>query len=190
MTTPSCMRDQSHCSVWQIAIASIRRTTTMTLPDGHPQWFLWAPLAAALAHICEEFVWPGGFMNWYRRYRGPSVRSITPRFLVIVNVILLVVCVDAALVTGTPFGVAYWIAVSAILASNGVWHLWAAIRGRMYSPGMVTGLVFYVPLVIYGSVHFLKSSSVSIASAVVALLIGGSYPLWSAVFHGRGGSVV
>jgi hypothetical protein len=158
----------------------------MTLLESHPQWLLWAPLAAALAHILEEFVWPRGFMSWYRRYRGPSAHRITPSFLVIVNAILLAVCVNAALATDTSFGVAYWIAVSAILASNGVWHLWAGVRGRTYSPGMVTGLVLYVPLVIYGSVHFLKSGSVSIGGAVVALLIGGSYPLWSAMVHAGG----
>jgi len=149
----------------------------MTLPEGYPQWLLWAPLAVAVLHIFEEFVWPGGFMNWYRRYRGTSAGSITPRFLLIVNVILLAV------------GVAYWIAVSAILASNGLWHLWAAVRGRGYSPGMVTGLVLYVPLAIYGCIHFLRSGSVSIGSAVVALLIGGSYPFWSAMFHARGRGV-
>ena len=161
----------------------------MTLPDSHPQWLLWGPLAAALAHICEEFVWPGGFMSWYRRYRGPSVHSITPRFLVIVNVILLAVCIDAAFVTTTRYGVAYWIAVSAILASNGVWHLWAAFKGREYSPGTVTGLVLYIPLAIYGCIYFLRSGSVSYGSAAVALLIGGSYPSWSAMFHRRGRSI-
>ena len=158
----------------------------MTLPERPPQWLLWAPLAAALVHICEEFVWPGGFMSWYRRYRGPSSSSITPRFLVIVNVVLLAVCVNAAVATDTPFGVAYWIGVTAILASNGVWHLWAAVRGRGYSPGVVTGVLLYVPLAIYGSVHFLESGSVSTGSAVVALLVGGSYPLGSVLFHGRG----
>ena len=160
----------------------------MTLPESHPQWLLWAPLAAAVVHIFEEFVWPGGFMSWYRRYRGPSISSITPRFLIIVNVILLAVCVNAAVATDTSFGAAYWIAVSAILASNGLWHLWAAIRGRVYSPGMVTGLVLYIPLAIYGCIHFLASGAVSVGGAVVALLIGGSYPLWSAIFHGRGRS--
>ena len=182
------MRDIRHCSVSRTTLASIRRTTTLTLPESHPQWLLWAPLAAAAAHIFEEFVWPGGFMSWYRRYREPSVSSITPRFLVIVNVILLSVCVNAALATSTSFGVAYWIAVSAILASNGLWHLWAAVRGSSYSPGMVTGVVLYLPLVIYGCVHFLKSGSVPIGSAIVALLIGGSYPFWSAIFHARGRS--
>jgi uncharacterized protein with HXXEE motif len=163
--------------------------SSMILTDTR-HWLLWAPLGAAVTHIFEEFVWPGGFMNWYRQYRGLSVSSITPRFLTIVNVVLLAVCVNAALAANTPFGIAYWIAISGILASNGVWHLWAAVRSRVYSPGMVTGLLLYVPLAIYGCTYFLKSGSVSIGGAVMALLIGGSYPLWSAVFHARSRSTV
>jgi hypothetical protein len=153
--------------------------------DGHHLWLLWAPLGAAVVHILEEFVWPGGFMNWYRRYRGPSVTSITPRFLIIVNVVLLAVCLNVAFVDDTPIGVAYWIGISAILASNGLWHVWAAVKGRVYSPGMVTGLLLFVPLAVYGCIHFVRSGSVSIGGAVTALLIGGSYPWWSAVYHAQ-----
>jgi hypothetical protein len=124
-------------------------------------------------------------MNWYRRYRGPAASRITSRFLTIINVVLLAVCVNAAFGANTPFGVAYWIAISAILASNGLWHLWAAVRSGVYSPGMITGLLLYVPLAIFGCIHFLKSGSVSIGSAVAALLIGGSYPWWSWFLHTR-----
>src|ERR1035441_1296701 len=113
----------------------------MTLIDSNYHWLLWAPLGAAVSHMFEEFVWPSGFMSWYRWYRGTSVSSITPRLLIITNVVLLAVCVDAAFVADTPIGAAYWIGVSAILASNGLWHVWAAVKGRVYSPGMVTGLL-------------------------------------------------
>jgi hypothetical protein len=53
------------------------------------RWFAWAPFATAVAHIFEEFVFPGGFMSWYRRYRGPAAASVNPRFLVIINFVLL-----------------------------------------------------------------------------------------------------
>ena len=68
-------------------------------------WLPWGPLGAALAHICEEFLWPGGFVNWYRRYRRPLVSSVTPRLLIMVNVVLIVVCTNAALAIETPFAV-------------------------------------------------------------------------------------
>ncbi|MDQ2890921.1 MAG: HXXEE domain-containing protein [Gemmatimonadota bacterium] len=152
-------------------------------------WLLWAPLSAAILHIVEEFVWPGGFMRWYKHYRGASVSSITPRFLMIINLILLAACWNAAVAAGTQpttqFAIAYWIAISAILCSNGVWHLWAAAKSRTYSPGTITGLILYIPLSIYGFVYFLRSGFISIGGALVAVLIGSSYPWWSAAFHGR-----
>jgi hypothetical protein len=123
-------------------------------------------------------------MTWYRRYRRPSVASIMPHLLIIMNV-LLIVCANEAFADGTAFGTTHWIATSAILASNGLWHVWAAVRVRVYSPGMVTGMLLYVPLAIYGCTHFLRSGSVRIGSAVTAVLIGGSYPWWPAVYHAR-----
>jgi hypothetical protein len=147
--------------------------------------FFWAPLGAAVAHSFEEFVWPSGFMNWYWQYRRPSVTSITPRFLTIVKRRLLTVCVNAALAGDTPIGIAYWIGVSAIIASNGLCHVWAAVKGRVYSPGIVTGLLLYVPLAVYGCIHFLKSGSVFGWSNITTFLIGGSYSRWSAVYHDR-----
>ena len=45
------------------------------------KWLAWAPLGAAALHVSEEFLLPGGFMDWYRRYRPLVQRSITPRFL-------------------------------------------------------------------------------------------------------------
>jgi hypothetical protein len=55
-------------------------------------WLAWAPLATAMAHMFEEFVLPGGFMSWYSRYRGSEATSVNPRFLVIINFVLLAVC--------------------------------------------------------------------------------------------------
>ncbi|MGD0546595.1 MAG: HXXEE domain-containing protein [Terracidiphilus sp.] len=152
--------------------------------EGSFQWLLWAPLGAAAAHIFEEFVCPGGFKSWCQRYRGVNSAKITPRFLIIINAVLLAACINAA-TADDPIGFAYWIGISAVLASNGVWHLWAAVRSRSYSPGMVTGLIVYLPLAIFGFVHFMSSSLVSRGNAVAALLIGGSYPLWSALFHAK-----
>ena len=48
-------------------------------------WVFWAPLGAASLHIIEEFVYPGGFAAWDRRYRPGMRKSITPRFHIIIN---------------------------------------------------------------------------------------------------------
>jgi hypothetical protein len=145
-------------------------------------WLRWAPLGAASLHIIEEFVFPGGFAAWYRRYRLDASR-ITARFLVIINAALLVMCGDVALLGRTPLGIAYWLGIAALLCSNGCWHAWASYRQRAYSPGVITGLTIYLPLAVYGYVEFLRSGAASIRTALTAGIIGSSYQIWSAAYH-------
>jgi hypothetical protein len=160
----------------------------MTLAEMAPagRWLLWAPLAAACAHIVEEFAWPGGFMAWYREYRGPAASRITPRFLVFINAALLIGCWDAAAATDTPVTRAFWLAMCAVLGANGCWHVWAAVRTRRYSPGVVTGVLLYIPLAAYGFATSIGSGRVAAGTAAASALIGASYPIWSAIFHASG----
>ena len=145
-------------------------------------WLLWAPLAAASLHMSEEFLVPGGFLAWYRGYRADPSR-INRRFLAIVNVVLLAVCCDIGLLGRTPLGIAYWLAISALLCSNGIWHLWASYKSRTYSPGVVTGVALYVPLAVFGYSYFVRSGAASPGVAALACAIGGSYQFWSAAYH-------
>jgi hypothetical protein len=151
-------------------------------------WLAWAPLAAASCHIFEEFVWPGGFAAWYRQYRSNASR-ITTRMLVIVNVALLAACVNYALVANTQFGVAALLGLSALLCSNGLWHAWASVKTHTVSPGVVTGILLYVPLMIVEFNVYLRAGRVSVRVAALAAAIGGSYHLWSALYH-RGASLI
>lgn len=145
-------------------------------------WLPWAPLAAAILHMSEEFIYPGRFAEWYRRYRANASR-ITSRFLVIINALLLIACVDVGILGRTTAGAVYWLIIAALLCSNGIWHAWASCKSRSYSPGVVTGVTIYVPLALYGYGHFLRSGAVSIGTALVAVIAGGSYHFWSALYH-------
>jgi hypothetical protein len=154
------------------------RVNSETMMD----WLSWAPLGAVVFHIFEEFVYPGGFVAWYRRYRVDASR-ITTRFLVIINAALLIACWDIAILGRRGAGVSYWLTIAALTFSNGCWHAWASFKSREYSPGVITGVAIYVPLGIYGYNHFLRSGMVSMTTALVAAIIGGSYHFWSALFH-------
>ena len=147
-----------------------------------PDWVPWAPLAAALLHIFEEFVYPGGFVGWYRRYRV-DVSRITARLLIIINAALLLACWDVAILLRRGVGVPYWLTIAALTGSNGCWHAWASVKSREYSPGTITGIAMYVPLCIYGYYHFLRSGAASMTTALIAAAVGCSYHFWSALFH-------
>ena len=145
-------------------------------------WLPWAPFVAACCHIFEEFVWPGGFMDWYRRYRlNPS--RITKRMLVIVNIALLAACVNYALVADTRWGATALLGLCALLCSNGLWHAWASVKTHTVSPGVVTGILLYVPLMIVEFNAYLQARRVSIWLAGAAAGAGSSYHVWSALYH-------
>jgi hypothetical protein len=162
-------------------------------------WLWWAPLIAALLHMTEEFVLPGGFGDWDRAYR-PAIRSsITPRLHVVVNLLLVALCVSVGLAglgeagaTLGPLGVrsavpaglsgAAWIALAALLFSNAVFHVVGTIRSRRYSPGVVTGVLVYAPLAVYGGWRFVHGG-MPITTALAAAVLGGSYHLWASIGH-------
>jgi hypothetical protein len=138
----------------------------------------WAPLGAAILHIVEEFVYPGGFAAWDRRYRPGIKKSITPRFHVIINVLFLIVCYDVGALRRSPWGVPLWLVVTALQFSNAVWHVVGSVRTRSYSPGVLTGLLLYLPLCVYGYVKFVTSRQTSVPVAILAFAVGSSYQLW------------
>ena len=113
--------------------------------DGGPTqvitWLYWAPFGAASLHIVEEFVYPGGFAAWDRRYRPGIRNSITLRFHVIINSLLLVACYDVWALRSSPIGVAAWLIVTTLLFANAVWHVVGSVKTRSYSPGVLTGLL-------------------------------------------------
>lgn len=152
-------------------------------------WLWWAPFAAAVLHILEEFVYPGGFAEWDRSYRPAIRNSITPRFHIIINGALLLLCAQVGLLAGTDdikartIGVALWLALAALLFSNALFHVVGTIRTRRRSPGLVTAVVLYVPMAIVGYWQFIGSGEASWGIAIAAGLVGGSYHLWASLIH-------
>lgn len=145
----------------------------------------WFPLFAATLHIVEEFVWPGGFAAWYRGYRPDIAASVSNRFLFWINAALLLACFSAGIDGPSPYGAALFLTVTALLFANGLFHLVATVKRRRYSPGVVTGVVLYLPLAIIGYAMILRSHLASPGTAVVAVILGGSYQFISWGIHRR-----
>jgi hypothetical protein len=150
-----------------------------------PTVFLWLPFFAIAAHLIEEFVWPGGFAQWYRAYPPGYSTPVTVRLLVIVNAVFVGLALLPPLLGATPQGFAYWVVVAAIAAANALFHLRATIVTRRYSPGVVTGLALYLPLAVAGIVYLLRLHLVAFATLGQAVLIGIGYSVWSTWKHRR-----
>ena len=150
-----------------------------------PTAIRWLPLCAVLLHLFEEFVWPGGFAEWYRWYRPERAASVTTRFLVWINVLFVLMALIPVAMGFRPYGVAFWLVVASIAAANGLFHLWAMFRTRRYSPGVVTGCIVYLPLAVFGFVYFWRAGLANVALLLQAAIIGPAYNVYAAWNHRR-----
>ena len=165
-----------------------------------PTVIRWLPLGAVLLHLFEEFVWPGGFAEWYRWYRPERAASVTTRFLVWINALfVLMALIPVALgfrqrwttastrsePPGTPYGAAFWLVVASIAAANGLFHVWAVLRTRRYSPGVVTGCIVYLPLAVFGFIYFWRTGLANLPTLLQAAIIGPAYNVYAAWNHRR-----
>jgi hypothetical protein len=145
----------------------------------------WLPLIAVILHLTEEFLWPGGFGDWYRWYRPARAASVTTGFLIRINALFVAMAFVAGALGFSLNGVALWLVVASIAAWNGAFHLWATIRGRRYSPGLVTGCLVYIPLSIFGFYYFWHERLAAISILIQAALIGPAYHVYAAWNHRR-----
>ena len=105
---------------------------------------VWLFPAAYLAHLAEE-LWGGeGFPAWLARIVG---RPLPVSAFLVINAVafaLLIVGTIAA-VRREGYG---WIAIAiaTVVSINGLLHLAGSVITGSYSPGLITGVVLYLPL--------------------------------------------
>jgi hypothetical protein len=150
--------------------------------------------------MAEEFVWPGGFGDWDRAYRPAFRQSITPQLHLVVNGLLLCLCLsvglagfgaEGAAIGGVRFrsvvppvlSVASWAALAGLLGGNAIFHAVGTFRTGRYSPGLVTGMLVYLPLAGFGLWHFIRAGQLSLLAALGSIAVGASYHLWASIGH-------
>jgi hypothetical protein len=103
---------------------------------------LWLFLPAYLLHVIEEYL--AGFPAWFRAIAGQPLP--VPAFAAI-NAVGITVLVTA-IIAATRHERLGWIAVAIAMVAviNPLAHLVASILTATYSPGLVSGVVFWLPL--------------------------------------------
>jgi Protein of unknown function with HXXEE motif len=153
-----------------LVVGATPRRSTSSLSDYEASAMTvvyWLPFTFVALHIVEEFVWPGGFLEWYRGYRPELAASLTPRFAIVVNAILLTAaCLLGVFGPSWSRGVSLWLVLGALLGGNAIFHLVGVLRISRYSPGVITGLLLYVPLCVFGYLHFLATGEASWSMAI------------------------
>ena len=132
----------------------------------------WLLPLSIIMHNIEEFVFPGGFIDWYKRYKPEIKESINPRILTITNILLVLGALNPVLNGENIVGVVSWLAFASIAGMNIFYHLKGTFLTREYSPGLITSIILYLPLTFYGYYYFLSTKQVSWGVAGICSVVG------------------
>jgi hypothetical protein len=118
-------------------------------------WIFGAFLGASLLHMGEEYFYPGGFMDFMKHLNSKFASLVTKPMAIVVNGLQLLLCIVVMIVGKSAL--VFGLSVAALLFINGLAHILGCIKAKGYSPGVITGILLYIPLAIYA--YFLAIGS-------------------------------
>jgi hypothetical protein len=137
------------------------------------QWIFILLLIAAVVHITEEYIFPGGFFGALPRLLPDQKHLFTPAFHWIVNGVFLLVCLAGAAIGQSNLALS--LSAFALILTNAVLHIRGVLVTRAYYPGVLSGAFIYIPLCLYAYGLFLSSGRITWLQAVGSFLLGVSY---------------
>ena len=112
--------------------------------------FTWL-LVAAVMHLIEEYVYPGGFLRWIRSAIGFGPNAVEAA---VINALFLWFIATPLFETSPVLSAS----APALLLTNGAMHVVGSILTKRYSPGVITSVLLFFPL---GTYALLKMPTVS-----------------------------
>ncbi|MBN2027527.1 MAG: HXXEE domain-containing protein [Actinobacteria bacterium] len=135
--------------------------------DGKIFWYL---AAASCAHVVEEYLWPGGFLESAKEIAPAAFEHASLPIIVGVNSSMVIGCTLGALMRRRSQVLG--LSMSSLLFQNAVIHSLGSLRMKGYMPGLVTGLVLYVPLSVSAFRAYKRSPQYKRSTAAGAAVLG------------------
>lgn len=123
------------------------------------EWIFSAFLVVSVIHMGEEYFYPGGFMDVMKRLNPKFAPLLTTPVAVIINGLQVLLCI-VAIAVGRK-ALIFSMSVAALLFVNGLMHLMGCVRVKGYAPGVITGVLLYMPLSLYAYYHFIASGQLT-----------------------------
>ena len=135
----------------------------------------WMFVLASLVHIGEEYFFPGGFIQSVQRFNPRYASAFTLQFAVLVNsAFLLLVTVGAFI---GERSLVFSLSIAALLFINSLAHLAGTIITRHYLPGVISGLLLYIPLSVTAFLLYFAADRIDVSGIFLATLLGLFYQL-------------
>ena len=136
-------------------------------------WIFAALVVAAVVHILEEYVYPGGFAGALERLLPRATALFTLKFHLAVNGLLVLLCLLSAFIGKANLVLS--LSVFSLVFTNAVLHVRGAIVTKRYYPGVISGVLIYIPLAVYAYFVFLSSRQITWLQAGLSFLLGMLY---------------
>lgn len=137
------------------------------------KWIFVAFFIASLLHMGEEFFYPGGFLETIRRLNSKIAPAVNRSAAIIINSLQLLSCIVVMAIGKNAL--VFSMSVAALLFINGVIHVLACIKTTGYVPGVITGVLLYVPLSTFSYYHFVSSGQLSANGIALSCMLGMLY---------------
>ena len=125
-------------------------------------YITWIAVFAAIIHILEEYYC--GWINWAKSF----VPTVKKSHFIVVNFLFVCTCVLAAILQILELK----ISIFSLLIINAFVHLVPTIVKRKYSPGLVSAMLLYIPIGIFGYIATFKENIASNVQIIVGTLLG------------------
>jgi len=138
---------------------------------------LWLHLATLLIHQFEEYVYPGGFQEFFNQNiynKNPIIRSpLTDFGILFVNIALGWTAYMISAINGPKM---LWLAIGllGVTVLNGIMHTLIAIIKRKYNPGFISGLFILVPFGTWVLWKLIQSTSSEIVNSGIMIFVIGT----------------
>ncbi len=137
------------------------------------QWVFVAFLVVSMMHMVEEYFYPGGFMEAMKRFNPRFAPFVTVRMAIIINGLQLLLCVTAIIIGERV--ILFSLSIAALLLLNCLVHLAACFWKKGYAPGVISGVLLYLPVSLYAYFRALNSGVLSVNGMIVTLVLGLLY---------------
>lgn len=138
-------------------------------------WIFWAFVGAAVIHIEEEFLSPGGFLDFMKKFNPKIALHATKRLSIIVNSLFLLLCITGAIVASRSL--VFSLSVASLLFINALMHIVGTVKTKRYCPGVISGMFLYIPLALYAYQHFVSAGQLTFFEGIISVLMGVLYQI-------------
>jgi hypothetical protein len=133
-------------------------------------WVFIALVGAAMIHIFEEYVFPGGFADALKNLLPKSAHLFTSGFHWVVNGLFLLLCIGSALIGRSQLVLS--MSIFSLVFVNAVLHIRGSILKKGYYPGVISAVFLYIPLAVYAYPGFLGNGQLNWLEGLMSGLLG------------------